>query len=335
MRVTIKDIARVAGVSIAAVSKALNDQPDISEKTKDRIRKISRDLGYSPNMIARNLVKKGNRTIGVLVPDISTPIYPAIYKGINATALKLGYTLLLGDTNRSLESEKHYARVMVENRVAGLAVSPVGNDTNHLEEIVDGQFPIVYFGGKVHDTMKHFVSINNFRGASLATAHLIEKGHRNIAMIIDKNETKTRIDRIRGYKRVMEQSNLEPQLIIGKGGLLGRECGAIEMELLLDGGSKLPTAIFAINDSMAIGVMEVLIKRGFRIPEDIAVIGYDDIPFASLPMINLSTIWQPKYETGVAAVELMDRILNSPEDSIPINMMLEPELKVRRSTSNG
>lgn len=333
MRVTIKDIAKHAGVSVAAVSKALNDQPDIGLKTKERIRRISREMGYTPNAVARNLVKRENKTLGVLIPDISTPIYPAIYKGINACAIDYGYTLLLGDMNRSLEYEKQYARTMVENRVAGLIVSPISNDTSHLEEVINGQIPIIYFGGKVNQNMDYFVGINNVLGASLATEHLIEQGHRNILMMSDRNDTKTRLDRILGYETVMKRNGLEPRVHVHSSGAMGRDCGVEEMEGLLKRGRDLPSAIFALNDSMAIGIMEVLMNHGIRIPEDIAVMGYDDIPFASLPMISLSTVWQPKYETGEAIIQLMHEILTSNGEIRQKNIILEPHLCLRSSTA--
>jgi LacI family transcriptional regulator, galactose operon repressor len=333
VRVTIKDIAKKAGVSVAAVSKALNDQPDIGQKTKDRIKRISKEMGYTPNAVARNLVKRDNKTLGVLIPDISTPIYPAIYKGINASAIEYGYTLLLGDMDRNLENEKKYARTMVENRVAGLIVSPIGNDTSHLEEVVRGQIPIIYFGGKVNHDMKYYIGINNILGATLATEHLIGQGHKNILMMSDRNETKTRLDRIHGYVSVMVKNGLKPRVHIRNSGSFGRECGAEEMERIIKEGQELPTAIFALNDSMAIGIMEVLMNHGIRIPDDVAIMGYDDIPFASLPMINLSTVWQPKYETGEAIIKLMNEILTNSENIKQKNVILDPHLCLRSSTA--
>lgn len=333
MRVTIKDIAKRTGVSVAAVSKALNDQPDIGQKTKDRIKRISEEMGYTPNVVARNLVKRDNKTLGVLIPDISTPIYPAIYKGINASAIEYGYTLLLGDMNRNLEYERQYVQTMMENQVAGLIVSPICNDTSHLEEVVRGQIPIVYFGGKVSNKMNYYVGINNILGASLATEYLISQGHKKILMISDRNETKTRLDRIQGYISVMEKNGLEAKVRVCSSDSLGRECGAEEMQRMIEEGLEFPTAIFALNDSMAIGIMEVLMKNGIRIPDDIAIMGYDDLPYSSLPMINLSTVWQPKIETGEAVIKLMNEVLTSDKEIEQKNVILDPHLCLRSSTA--
>ena len=332
MRVTIKDIAKKAGVSPAAVSKALNGQPDIGESTKARILKISRELGYTPNRIARSLVTKGNKTVGVLIPDISTPIYPSIYKGINETAVKHGYTLLLGDTKRSLESERDYILTMMENRVSGLLVSPVSNSIDHLEEVVKGQIPIIYFGGKVNDSMENYVGINNYRGAILAMDHLVELGHKEIVMLCDDLVTKTRQDRVSGYRFVMKREGFEARVIVNEDGLKGRECGYHTTIKMLENNEKLPTAIFALNDLMAIGVMEALNENNFHIPRDISVIGYDDISFASLPMIGLTTVWQPKFKVGEMAMELLYNKLKNSSQEENRNIILEPELRIRTSS---
>ena len=332
MRVTIKDIARKAGVSPAAVSKALNGQPDIGEATRGKILRISKELGYTPNMIARNLVKKGNKTVGVLIPDISTPIYPVIYKGINERAMEYGYTLFLGDTKRDLTNERKYIATMMENRVAGLLVSPVSNDISHLEEVVKNQIPIIYFGGKVNESMNDYIGIDNLRGGALAVEHLTELGHQRITMICDDLNTRTRYDRVEGYRNAMINSGLTPDVFIDDEGLKGRKCGSAAIKRILKRNQEAPTAVFALNDLMAIGVMEALNTAGLRVPEDISVMGYDDIPFASLPMIGLSTIWQPKFETGEMALEqLHHRIIRDNWEG-ERQVVLQPELKIRTST---
>jgi LacI family transcriptional regulator len=333
VKVTIKEIAVRAGVSPAAVSKALNGKSDISDNTRAKIISISQELGYTPNMIARNLVKMSNHTIGVLVPDISTPIYPSIYKGINDTAIDYGYTLLLGDTKRSLEHEQNYINTMMENRVAGLLISPVSNDISQIKKIVRNQVPVIYFGGKVNDTMENYIGIDNYRGGRLAASHLIETGHSEILMICDDLSTKTRNDRMNGYRDVMLESGFQPDVVFNTSGLKGIECGMATMQKVLAERSTLPTAIFALNDLMAIGVMQALNEANIRVPEDVCVIGYDDIAFVSLPMINLTTVWQPKFETGKIAFEhLHEMISGKPTDEVNKRIVLQPELRIRRST---
>jgi DNA-binding LacI/PurR family transcriptional regulator len=333
VRVTIKEIAVKAGVSPAAVSKALNNKSDIGDATRERIIRISQELGYRPNMIARNLVKKSNNTVGVLVPDISTPIYPTIYKGINDTAIKHGYTLLLGDTKRSAEQERNYVITMMENRVSGLLISPVSNDISHIKEVVRDQVPVIFFGGKVNDTMQHYVGVDNYRGGRLATGHLIDSGHSRILMICDDLSTRTRNDRVNGYRDAMVERGLEPDVLFNDQGLTGMGCGISLVRTLLGERRVLPTALFALNDLMAIGAMQALSEAGLRVPQDMCVIGYDDLYFVSLPMISLTTIWQPKYETGEMAFEHLHHMMSGePVEKESRRIVLQPELRIRGST---
>jgi len=332
LRITIKDIAKKAGVSPAAVSKALNGQPDIGEATREKILRISRELGYTPNIIARNLVMKGNKTLGVLIPDISTPIYPVIFQGINERAGKYGYTLLLADTGRDLGNERKFISTMMENRVAGLMVSPVSNDVSHIEEAVRNQIPIIYFGGKVNDGMEDYVGVDNYHGALLAVSHLTGLGHRRIVMICDDLNTKTRFDRVEGYRKGMEEKGLAPDVFVDDEGLKGRECGMAAMTRILRGRREIPSAVFALNDLMAIGAMEALDGAGLRVPGDVSVVGYDDIPFASLPMIGLTTVWQPKFQIGETALEQLHQRLKGDGGRGNHKTILQPELRIRTTT---
>lgn len=334
MKVTIKDIAKKAGVSPGAVSKALNGRPDISEATRTRILEISKNLGYTPNLIARSLVKQGNNTIGVLIPDISTPLYPNIYRGINEAALKYGYTLFLGDTKRSLENERKYILNMMANRVAGLLVSPVSSDVSHIESIVQGQVPIIYFGGKVNDTMNNSIGVDNYNGAIKACNYLLELGHKRIEMVCDNLETKTRSDRVEAFRFIMNKAGLKPTLFVDNEGLSGRECGRAVIRRIIAYKHPMPTAIFALNDSIAIGVLEALNEAGLKVPEDVSVIGYDDIPYASLFMIGLTTICQPKFEIGEMSLELLHAKLGEKREEANKKIILGTELIIRTSTCN-
>ncbi len=329
MAVTLKQIAQVAGVSIAAVSKALKGDTDISVETRERIAKISKEMGYTPNAIARNLVNRKSNVIGVLIPNLSTPIYPLIFRGISEGAMKHNYTLLIGETNRKVEEEKKYVRTLLENRVSGIIMSPVTSDIGHIIEIVQDQIPIVYFGGKVNDTMRNYVGVNNILGSQLATEYLVGLGHKNITMLSDNSHTKTRHDRIQGYNSVMHKHGLKVSIIIDRSGLRARECGYHNMKKLLEPGRDMPTAIIASNDEIAIGVMEAALENNLKIPEDLSVVGYDDIEYASLPMINLSTVSQPKQEVGNLTVELLQNIISGENPNYINQTILDPELIIR------
>jgi len=309
MNVTIKTIAKLAGVSPAAVSKALNGRTDIGEETRARIMEICREVGYTPNQAARSLVKKASSMLGLLIPDISTPIYPEIFKGLDAEAKRRGFNLFLCDTNRKADFERDYVRILMEHRACGIIVAPVGNDVSHILDQVRGSVPIIFIGGKVNDEMDNYVATDNRLGSQLAIEHLASLGHVDIAMICDNYGTKTKQDRIAGYEAAMLSRGLAPRIIAaGSGHPEGMDYGYLSMLALADEG-RLPSALYTSSDMVALGVMKAAAERGIRIPADLSLVGYDDIMFASLPSIMLTTIAQPRYEIGVQAVELLCRAM--------------------------
>jgi len=329
MNVTIKTIAQAAGVSTAAVSKALNGYPDIGEETRDRIVKISAELGYTPNAIARNLVKKTSDILGLLIPDISTPIYAEIFKGIDAEAKRRGFNLFLCDTNRKTEFEVSYVRTLMENRARGIIVAPVDNDVSHILDLAKGRMPLVFVGGKVNNSMDNYVANDNKLGSALAVDYLASLGHRDILMLCDNYRTKTKKDRVEGYRAAMAAKGLVPRLSIAPAGAPeGIEYGYAAALEAFDSGSA-PTAIYASSDMVALGVMRAAAMRGIAIPGDVSLVGYDDIMFASLPTVNLTTVAQPKFEMGVLAVQLLCEAME--EEGAKRRKVVKPTLVVRSS----
>ena len=313
MNATIKTVAKLAGVSPAAVSKALNGRTDIGEETRNRILDICEEIGYTPNQAARSLVTRASSMLGLLIPDISTPIYPEIFKGLDAEAKRRGFNLFLCDTNRKADFEKDYVRILMEHRACGIIVAPVGNEVNHILDLVRGSVPVLFIGGKVNDEMDNYVATDNRLGSQLAIGHLASLGHRKIAMICDNYGTKTKQDRIAGYEAAMSERGLEPRLIAaGAGHPEGLEYGYSSMLSLVDSG-RLPSAVYTSSDMVALGVMKAAAERKIRIPADISLVGYDDIMFASLPSIMLTTVAQPRYEIGVQAVELLCQAMKDGE----------------------
>ena len=334
MNVTIKTIAKLAGVSPAAVSKALNGRTDIGEETRARIMEICGEVGYTPNQAARSLVKKASSMLGLLIPDISTPIYPEIFKGLDAEAKRRGFNLFLCDTNRKADFEKDYVRILMEHRACGIIVAPVGNDVGHILDQVRGSIPIIFIGGKVNDEMDNYVATDNRLGSQLAIEHLASLGHVDIAMICDNYGTKTKQDRLAGYEAAMSSRGLEPRIIAaGSGHPEGMGYGYLSMLALAD-EKRLPSAIYTSSDMVALGVMKAAAERGIKIPADLSLVGYDDIMFASLPSIMLTTIAQPRYEIGVQAVELLCRAMKEGESGREKHRAtVLPHLVVRSTTA--
>lgn len=328
MKITIKHIGEMAGVSAAAVSKALNGHSDISEETKTRILEICKQVGYTRNEIARNLAKGKSNMIGLLIPDISSPIYSEVFKGLDIQAREHGYCLFLCDTNRDIELEKKYVRTLMEKRVSGIIVAPVSNSVDHIEEITRNSIPIVYIGGKVNDNMGNYVTVDNFYGSKTAVDYLIKLGHREIYMVCDRDNTKTMTDRIKGYETVMQENNCNPVVYVDGAGRKWRESGYFQTKHILALG-KIPSAIFCSSDMVAIGVMEAVLEKGLRVPEDISIVGYDDAAFASLPTINLTTIAQPKFEMGEKTFNLLYKIIKSHNSDYKNREIVKPELVIR------
>lgn len=333
MNVTIKTIAKAAGVSTAAVSKALNGYADIGEETRDRIVKISSELGYTPNAMARNLVKRTSDTLGLLIPDISTPIYAEIFKGLDAESKRRGFNLFLCDTNRRKEFEVSYVRTLLENRAQGIIVAPVDNDVSHILSLVGNRLPLVFIGGKVNDTMDNYVSTDNRLGARLAVEYLADLGHRDIAMLCDNYRTKTKKDRVAGFREAMEARGLESRVSIAPdGGPEGMEYGYSAALEVFD-SPRMPTAVFASSDMVALGVMRAAADRGVVIPRDLSLVGFDDIMFASLPTVMLTTVAQPKFELGVLAVEILCDSLDSGASGGARRRIVQPQMVVRTTCS--
>jgi LacI family transcriptional regulator len=335
MNVTIKTIAQRAGVSAAAVSKALNGSADISAATKEKILSLCVELGYTRNQAARSLVTNRSSTLGLLIPDISTPIYPEIFKGLDAEAKKRGFRIFLCDTNRNISMEEDYVRILMEQRVQGIIIAPVSNDVDHIQQIVRGRVPILYIGGKVNDDMENYVATDNQMGSRLAISHLASLGHRLIAMICDNYGTKTKKDRIAGYRAEMEANGLDPWVVAGGSDHPeGMEYGYRMFRGLFDPSSHdaLPTAIYTSSDMVALGVMKAAAELGIKIPHDVSLVGYDDIMFASLPTVMLTTVAQPRFELGRLAVDLLCKAMEPGLQGETHKATLEPKLVVRSTT---
>jgi LacI family transcriptional regulator len=331
MPVTIKDIARVAGVSFATVSRALNDHPDISKKTKVRIVKIAEEMGYSPNAIARGLVKKNTNMVGLLVPDITNPYFPEVARGVEDHLSSVGINLFLCNTNWEEQKEMVYIRALMEKRVEGLIIAPVTIASHQRIRKENLNIPLVYIGSKADDLDENYVILDNVEASLIATEYLIGLGHKNIAFIGGYESSVSNSERVRGYREALKKHNLERDINMIKSSSFRRESGyAIALEFVREG--KVPSAIVAANDIIALGAIEALENNGYNVPGDVSVIGFDDIQFASLPKINLTSIAQPKYQMGVDAAKiLVDKISNNMDNSMPVenHHVVKPKLIVR------
>jgi len=329
MSVTIKDIAREANISYSTVSRALSGHPQVNEETRNNILKIANEMGYTPNALAKGLVSKNTYTIGLIISDITNPFFAEVAQGVEDCANRYGYQVFLCNSNWNVQREKECLYRLHSSRVDGIVISPASSDSSH---IVDSQFnvPIVFAAQKPQSNGCNYVTVDDFKSSTIAVEYLVKLGHRKIAYIGGLLNTNSGVARFNGYKSTLEKHNI-PVILnnIMHGDYTQASGYKLAKELLLN--HELPTAIVAVNDITALGVIQAVEEYGLNVPRDISVIGFDDISFASLDKILLTTIYLPKYGIGEESVELLIQKIQNPKDNEGKHKILEPKLIVRKT----
>ena len=333
-KITIKDIARMAKVSHTTVSRALNDKSRIKDGTKERILSIARELNYRPNFIARSLVMKRTKTLGLVITTIANPFYTELSQGIETTAIRLGYNIILCSTNYDLSIEKQYIDMLRSKGVDGMIFTSAHMGDPNIIGLAEEGFPTVLVNRRTyHSTVREkidYVGVDNIRGGFLAVEHLIKLGHSRIGVIGGSSESSVGFERLEGGKKALDAHGLEA---IGdyflEGDFLkgsGYEGGKQFLRM-----NKPPTAIFATNDYMALGTYQAIVEEGMQIPEDMALVGFNDIEFTSMKGIELTTIGQKKYEMGAMAVKTLVERIEGRKTGPSVETILEPELIIRKT----
>jgi DNA-binding LacI/PurR family transcriptional regulator len=336
LAVTIKDVAKEAGVSHTTVSRALRDHPAISIKTTNRIRKIADELGYVPNTVARGLKTSRSGVLGVIVRRIVDPYFIEVLHGIEDVLQAEGYSLFLAASNKDLEREKKIIRTMSEHRVDGVIICSTQVSQGHQRQLNKLGVPSVLINNQaLDDVPAPSVFHDDANGSRLSTMHLIELGHSKICYLGNDRAGKTNEDRLCGYKKALQDNDLpiRPAYIIkGENGLAEGGAMAAKQVLLLP---DRPTAIICYNDMMAIGVIRTLTQAGLRIPEDCSIVGFDNIELSAFTQPPLTTFDQPKYEIGRVAAQMMLIVLEANAVKAPCAevKVLRGELKIRSSTA--
>ncbi|MDR7588845.1 MAG: LacI family DNA-binding transcriptional regulator [Armatimonadota bacterium] len=327
---TIRDVARRAGVSVATVSRVVNHSAHrVSPQTRRRVLEAVRALGYQANVIAQSLKKRASRTVALIVPDISNPFFPAIARGIEDVASQHGYAVLLCNTYEDLARERAYLDLLRKRWVDGVIFATAGTNTAHLRALRREGRPVVLVARDVDGVRIDAVLVDNYHGAYEATAHLLRLGHRRIAHIAGPASVRVAQERRRGYEQALADAGLPRDgALVGEGDFTA-DGGRRAVEAWLRRRADI-TAIVAANDLMAIGALEVLRAAGRRVPEDVAVVGFDDITFASLVSPALTTVAQPKYLMGQLAMQRLLELMAG-ESPAGRRIVLEPQLIVRDS----
>lgn len=325
---TIKDIAKRLGMSYATVSRALNNKYGVKEATRARVQEVAREMRYRPNAIARGLITRRTNTIGIVIPDLRNPFFPEVAAGIETEAERMGYSVLLGSSDWSPEREDRYINLLIERRVDGIILAPVSRSAARYPEAIPPDVPAVYVTSAPEDVKTGYVVIDNERGGHIATEHLISRGYTPVGFLGAENGSDTGKARRRGYRAALEaaQIGFDPDRVYL--GPFSREGAASMIRRAVEDGT-LPRGIFCENDNLAIGAIQTLSELGYRVPEDVAVIGFDDISWAGLHTVELTTIAQPMHEMGKRALRMLVDTID--EGRPPDAVVLEPRIVLRRT----
>lgn len=329
MKVTIKDIAKKANVSVTTVSRVLNNKPDVGDQTRTKILKLIEELNYKPNSVARGLVMQKTHTIGLIIPDISNPFFPQVARAIEDKAQKSGYSIIFFNTDNHLEKEKKAVELFKSKQVDGLIVSLSLGNEEILKELKAANYPVVQIDRSVLSNSYPLVSIDNKNSAYQMVEYMLKKGYKKIAHITGDLKTTTARDRLAGYKKALNDYQVEINEDYIIKGDYTQQLAFEAMQTLLK-LKEPPTAVFAANDLSAAGVYKALFAAGLNIPADIAVAGHDDIDIASLLRPELTTMRQPKYSLGEKAVSVLLKMIDNYEAEVEAQI-LKTKLVIRES----
>ncbi|MGB6744556.1 MAG: LacI family DNA-binding transcriptional regulator [Terracidiphilus sp.] len=324
---TLSDVAKVAGVGVMSVSRVVNGSRKVTPETERKVRAAIERIGYEPNEAARVLKGQRAHILGLIVPDLADPFFAACANAVQETAWNAGYLTFMAASAHREDVERQETEIMVQRQIAGLMVIPSGTKNDHFVKAKKSGVPIVSLDRPLENVDVDALLVDNRAASVLVTEHLIAHGHRNILCVADDETIFTRMERVTGYSLAMRNAKL-PIRIYTVGPLSGTLSDHLSLAL---NSMPVPTAIFAINDVLAIEVLRELKKRSLRIPDKMALISFDDFDAASLVNPTITVVRQPIAELGRRAASLLlDRLNeNGPRESMRI--VLPTELIIRES----
>jgi LacI family transcriptional regulator len=331
--VNVRDVAALAGVSVGTVSNVLNRPEKVNETTIQRVQDAIDSLGFVRNDAARQLRAGRSRAIGLIVLDASNPFFTDIARGAEGAAQDLGIAVLTGNSDQDPVREQRYLDLFEEQRVRGILLSPVGELSARLERIRSRGVPVVLVDRRADLEGFSSVSVDDVRGGGLAVDHLLELGRRRIAFVggpLDLQQVADRLEGARLSVASVPGATLEvveiPQLTVEHGRRAGERLRARSSD-------ELPDAVFAANDLVAVGILQAFMLTGaVSVPQQVALVGYDDIAFANAAVVPITSIRQPSELMGRTAIELVERELDDPDGAVREHVVFPPELIVRAST---
>ncbi|MDI3527548.1 MAG: LacI family transcriptional regulator [Tenuifilum sp.] len=331
-QVTIKDIARELGISPSTVSRALKDHPDISQETKRLVNELAKKYNYKPNAIALSLRNQRSNVIGVVIPEIVHYFFSSVISGIEEVANANGYSVMISQSNEDFNREVAACETFLNGIIDGvlISVSKETNDYTHFHRFEEEGIPIVFFDRSVDEIQADRVIIDDFDGAYQATEHLIVQGRRKIVHFAGPQNRLIGQNRLNGYLKAMRDNGvvIDERLIIPCDTF---QSALVETQKLIESGLKFDS-IFTVNDFTAAGALKILHRNGYKVPDDIAVVGFGDDQTSLMVEPTLTTVNQPGFEMGKKAMEQLIRRITQTKPEPPVTELLKTQLIVRESS---
>ena len=330
---TLRDIARSLNISVSTVSRALSGAPEINKGTRKVVLEVAKNMSYEPNQVAQNLRKNKTNTLGIVIPDLITHFFSANISGIQEVAAGKGFNVMICQSNESYEKEVKNIHTLVASRVDGLLISLSREtcDYEHLKALHIRNIPLVFFDRVCEEIEASKITVDDHDGAFKATEHLLKVGCRRIAHLSGPETLSISKSRLRGYLDALKHYNIQPEQELIRHSSLSDRNIIEQVKALLDLPQP-PDAIFAINDFVAIQAMLLIKEKGLKIPEDIALVGFNNEPVTPLIQPSLTSVAQPAYQIGqIAARHILDQI-NKPQDFLPQRIVLKTDLILRDSS---
>jgi LacI family transcriptional regulator len=328
---TIQDVAKRAGVAPVTVSRYINSSGYCSAETRNRIETAISELGYVPNRLASGLRSKHTNTLALVLTDITNPFFTTIARGVEDTASDAGYTVLFCNTDESIAEERKYLHMLLEQRVGGIILVPSLSITESVDFVQDHGTPVVVLDRRIPGVRADVVRCDSVQGAYDLARLLISLGHQRIAVLSGPQGTTTATDRVVGVQRALAEAGLELSDGLEYYGCFTQQSGHdLTYEAMKQ--DPRPTAIFAANNFIAIGALKALRELGLRVPEDVALVGFDDLPAALIVSPFLTVAAQPAYEMARKATEILLTRLSGHETDPYQEIVLPPEIVIRQSS---
>ncbi len=329
MRTTIRDIARECGVNVSTVSRSLNGSYGVNDETRKKVIEAARRLNYVPNRVAQGLATGKSQSLALLISDVRNPFFAEVARGAEDQAFAAGYDLILGNADLDPDRQMRYLRSLIAKRVDGLIINSVsGLSEEELEEVFEHNVPIVLLNRSDQIQNISSVSADNFEGGQLAANYLLQLGHRQMAHLTGPRQHGNLTERARGFVKGLHAAGESAHCLVMHGD--HNQQGGYAMTRKLLAAHPEITAIFTANDAMAFGVIRAVQENGRKIPEDISLVGFDNVDLAVIVQPPLTTIHQPKYEMGEAAAQILLRQIARP-DAVPEHRLLGVQLIERGS----